>query len=119
MKFSLPRVLLHGEGLAVLVLACGLYGHGGYSWGRFAATLLLPDVVMLGYLAGHRVGAVVYNFGHTYLSPLVLAAVFFLSQNQGLYWIPLVWIAHIGMDRTVGYGLRYPTGFKDTHLARA
>lgn len=92
---------------------------GGYSWTWFAATLLLPDIVLPGYLAGHRFGAIVYNLVHTYLSPLMLSTILYLSQNRGLYWIPLIWIAHIGMDRMIGYGLRYPTSFKDTHLARA
>jgi hypothetical protein len=119
MKPSFPKLLLHAEGLAVLAIACALYARGGFSWGVFAATLLAPDLFMLGYLSSPRVGAFVYNLGHTYLVPLGAAAAFYFAGLTTLYWIPIVWIAHIGLDRFVGYGLRYPTGFKDTHLARA
>jgi hypothetical protein len=94
-----PRPLLHLEGTAVLAVSVFAYysDHGG--WGLFALLFLMPDVSMVGYLAHAQIGAAVYNAVHT---PLLLA---------------LIWVAHIGLDRMLGFGLKYPTQFKDTHLA--
>lgn len=76
-----------------------------------------PDIGMLGYLAGTRVGAAVYNAFHTYPAPGVLAAVGLLTDRPLAVALALIWFAHIGMDRLFGYGLKYPTHFKDTHLS--
>jgi hypothetical protein len=75
-----------------------------------------PDASFAGYLVGPRIGAAFYNLAHSYVSPLILAAVFF-SAGIGLP-LALVWAAHIGFDRTLGYGLKYPSAFRDTHLGR-
>jgi hypothetical protein len=109
-----PRIWLRFEGLAVLGIALLLYARGEQSWFLFAILILVPDVSFAGYLAGPRVGAMAYNVAHTYVAPAALGA---LSLIQG--WPPaiaLIWAAHIGLDRTVGYGLKYPTAFRDTHL---
>jgi hypothetical protein len=108
---SLPRVLLHLEGGAVLVFALWLYARSGASWGLFALLILAPDLSMLGYLARPRVGAAAYDAAHTYVWPILLAA---LGQAP----LALIWAAHIGGDRLLGFGLKYPTRFQDTHLAR-
>lgn len=108
---TLPRVLLHVEGAAVLALSVGLYARSGAGWGLFALLILAPDLAMLGYLAGPRVGASVYDAAHTYLWPVLLYAV-------GQPPLALIWAAHIGADRMLGFGLKYPTSFRDTHLAR-
>lgn len=106
------------EGALVLALSCYGYSllHG--SWWLFALLFLVPDLAMLGYLANPRVGAAVYNAGHTLLMPILLAVVTCALHHPG--WVPLalVWLAHIGFDRLLGYGLKYPTFFKDTHLQR-
>jgi hypothetical protein len=108
------RHWLRLEGLAVFLLAVLLYGRGEYSWWLFAALVLVPDASMVGYLAGARVGAVVYNAAHSYAGPLLLAAGLLLTGRA--LALPLIWLAHIGADRLVGYGLKYPTSFADTHL---
>jgi len=108
---SLPRVLLHAEGAAVLALSVWLYARGGASWGLFALLILAPDLSMLGYLAGPRAGAATYDLAHAYVWPIALYA---LGQAP----LALIWAAHIGADRMLGFGLKYPTGFCDTHLAR-
>jgi Domain of unknown function (DUF4260) len=115
---SLPNMLLRGEGAAVLLGALALYANQGGSWVAFILLLLVPDVVMLGYLINPRVGAVIYNIGHFYALPGLLLA---LSWSSG--WaigiqLALIWLAHIGMDRLAGYGLKYATDFKDSHLQR-
>ncbi len=87
----------------------------GYGWLTFLLLVLLPDLSMLGYLVSPRFGAITYNAAHTWLTPIALAALAFL----GFAWaLPaaLIFAAHIGIDRAIGYGLKLPSGFKDTHL---
>ena len=116
---SLPAVFLRLEGLAVAVAAVALYFDGDYAAWAFFAFLLAPDLSFAGYLAGARVGAVVYNLAHTYVWPVALAAACLVNGEAGLpVQIALIWAAHIGVDRVLGYGLKYPTAFKDTHLGR-
>jgi hypothetical protein len=112
------RVALRVEGLCVLIAATAAYSTQGLGWGTFALFLFAPDVSFLGYLAGPNVGAVAYNLVHTYAGPIVcLAAGYFLSI-PALIGAGLIWSAHIGMDRTLGYGLKYPDGFEFMHLGR-
>ncbi|HEY3365736.1 MAG TPA: DUF4260 domain-containing protein [Symbiobacteriaceae bacterium] len=118
MQKGMPFYLLRGEGLAAFILAAVLYRTVGGPWLLFILLLLVPDLSALGYLAGNRVGAVTYNVIHTYVTPLVLAATGFLCRQPVLTQGALIWVAHIGMDRMLGYGLKYETGFKDTHLNR-
>ncbi len=84
----------------------------------FVVLLLIPDLFMLGYFAGPRVGAVAYNLVHAYISPLVLGAVGVLADVPLAVRLALIWTAHIGFDRALGYGLKYATAFGDTHLGR-
>lgn len=115
---SLPRVLLRLEGLAVLGGAITLYGYQGYSWLAFAVFLLSPDVAMVGYALNPRLGALAYNVMHTSVLPISLGLVSFsLGSSLGLQ-LALIWLAHIGLDRAIGYGLKYESSFKDTHLNR-
>jgi hypothetical protein len=116
---SLPAVFLRLEGLAVLGAAIALYVDGDYSLWPLLAFLLAPDLSFLAYLAGPRVGAVVYNLAHTYAFPVGLGVGCLLAGDAGLpVQIALIWAAHIGADRSLGYGLKYTTAFHDTHLGR-
>ncbi len=72
---------------------------------------------MIGYLAGARAGATAYNAIHTYLGPFVLAGWSFLTGHHTSLLLALIWIAHIGFDRMLGFGLKFQTRFKDTHLS--
>jgi len=111
-----PRPLLHSEGAAVFILSLFAY-HGNHgSWPVFALLFLVPDVSMIGYLANTRIGAITYNAVHTYIGPLALAAYSFATVRYTMLSLSLIWIAHIGFDRMLGYGLKYPAQFKDTHL---
>lgn len=114
----LPRRLLHLEGLVVLVAAIALYFDAGYGWLLLVLLFLAPDLSMLGYLGGPLVGALAYDVVHTYALPVALGAVGVLGGYELATQLALVWAAHIGMDRMLGYGLKYPTAFKDTHLQR-
>jgi len=110
------QTLLRLEGLLEFAVAITLYAHlGGNGW-IFAALLLTPDIAMLGYLLNPRVGAFFYNLAHTTAWPLGIAIIAFLGGATTVLLLVLIWIAHIGMDRAVGYGFKSPDSFKSTHL---
>jgi hypothetical protein len=111
-----PRWLLHAEGAAILFATLILYAQGHFHWWLYALLFLAPDLFMLGYLANTRVGAAVYNFAHTLIFPLALLAIGLLLPASGIFPYGLIWLSHIGFDRMLGYGLKYPIHFKDTHL---
>jgi len=111
-----PRPLLHLEGATVLVLSLFAYHWNQASWLQFALLFLLPDVSMIAYLASPRIGANAYNAVHTYIAPLALAGYSFAAAHHQLLSLSLICIAHIAFDRMLGYGLKYPSQFKDTHL---
>lgn len=113
-----PAVLLRLEGATLLALSVLFCSLGGVSWTLFLLLVLAPDLSMLGYLKGSRVGALSYNLGHTYLPPAVLVAFGVLAGRPLYVSLGLIWFAHIGFDRMMGFGLKYPTGFGDTHLGR-
>jgi hypothetical protein len=110
------RVWLRLEGFSAFMLAVYFYRQAQGSWLLFAILFLAPDLAMLGYLAGARIGAAVYNAAHSYILPLALVAFAILSDRRALLPYTLIWIAHIGFDRTLGYGLKYASGFGHTHL---
>ena len=114
----MPRSLLHAEGLAVLVGALAVYFDQGYGWLVLVILFLAPDLSMLGYVGGPRLGSLAYDAVHTYVGPVGLGVVGFLAGSDVAMQLALIWLAHIGMDRFLGYGLKYPTRFKDTHLQR-
>ena len=116
---DLPVIFLRVEGAVLLALAIFLYARRDASWVMFLFLVLVPDVGILGYASRNpRVGAVVYNLFHTYLPPAVLAAVAVVGGSRAVFLLALIWFAHIGMDRALGYGLKYPSGFRETHLGR-
>jgi hypothetical protein len=113
------RILLRLEGLGLLVLAVMLYASSGLPWLAFAILFLVPDLSFLGYLAGPRVGAVIYNLAHDTLGPLLLViGGYFFAAHSYVLAAALIWLAHIGFDRALGYGLKYSAGFSFTHLGR-
>ncbi len=115
---SMPKLLLHLEGLTVFVVVVVLYAHFAYTWWLFALLLLVPDLSTAAYIINTRIGSAVYNLAHTSTLPLLVAGICFVGDLSFGLQLALIWLAHIGMDRTVGYGLKYATYFKDTHLAR-
>ena len=116
--FSKPGVLLRVEGAAVLALSLFFYHAAGGSWGRFLLLFLWPDLAMLGYTVSVGVGTRLYNSVHTYVGPVALAGWSVHEHKEGFLAFALIWFAHVGFDRALGYGLKYPTFFKDTHLQR-
>lgn len=112
------RAALRLEGLAVLLASVAAYAQLGAGWGAFAMLFLVPDLSFLGYLAGARTGALAYNIAHAYVGPVALLALGALGDLPVALAIGLIWSAHIGFDRMLGYGLKYASGFAATHLGR-
>lgn len=115
---GMPRALLRIEAMGLLVAAVVAMPIAGAPWWPFAVAAIAPDLSMLGYLGGRRLGALAYNAAHTTLGPLCLAAWGIVFAAPIAAAAGLGWLAHIGFDRALGYGLKYPTGFVDTHLGR-
>lgn len=114
--FEKPIVLLKLEGLAVFLLALFIYWQQSFSWTLFCSTVLLPDLALLGYLYNAKFGTTAYNITHSKLLPSALAVVAIVTGNIFFSALALIWFVHIGVDRMLGYGLKYPEGFKVTHL---
>jgi uncharacterized protein DUF4260 len=114
----LPHLLLRLEGLAVAAAAILLYFHEDFGWILFVALILAPDLSFTGYVFGPRTGAVAYDAVHTEIFPVALGALGVVADSGAATKIALIWLTHIGADRLLGYGLKYPTAFKDTHLDR-
>ncbi|MGD0303960.1 MAG: DUF4260 domain-containing protein [Candidatus Acidiferrales bacterium] len=110
------KTWLKFEGALVFVLSVLLYSHTGLKWGLFFVFFLFPDLSMLPYLANPRAGAMSYNLFHTYSLPLAIAAFALTFHHSALLPYTLIWTAHIGIDRFLGYGLKYPEAFGRTHL---
>jgi hypothetical protein len=110
------RTLLRLEGVAVLALSVVAYANWGAGWMAFAGFFLVPDLSMLGYSWGPRVGAAVYNAGHSYVGPVALLAVGLFASMPLATALAIIWTAHIGLDRAMGFGLKSLRGFRYTHL---
>jgi hypothetical protein len=112
------RFWLRLEGIAALALGWVVWRafDGDPVW--FLPLLLVPDVSMVGYLRGPRLGAMTYNLAHNWFTAGV---VFALGAALEINWLAMagtILVAHTGIDRLLGYGLKYPTAFQDTHLGR-
>jgi hypothetical protein len=118
----LPAVTVRGwlriEGAAAFVAGLALFGWLGGPWLLAVPLLLLPDVSMLGYLHGPRLGAVTYNLAHTWAAGLAVVGIGWAASSTAMLILGAILIAHVGMDRAMGYGLKLPTSFRDTHLGR-
>ncbi|HJW41447.1 MAG TPA: DUF4260 domain-containing protein [Rhizomicrobium sp.] len=112
------RGLLRIEGLALLAGAAALYWRVGGDWKQFAIVFLAPDLSLAGYVAGPRIGTAAYNTMHSTVLPLALAAAGAAFDVTVALQIALIWLAHVGFDRAIGYGLKYGSGFGFTHLGR-
>lgn len=108
--------ILKLEAAAFFIATVWAYYLVGASWWLFLALILIPDVFMVGYIKNSKIGALVYNTGHMYVVPLLLLGTYLLFHIPVLLPISIIWLAHISMDRMLGYGLKLDTGFKDTHL---
>jgi Domain of unknown function (DUF4260) len=114
---GVPNLVLRAEGAALLAASVAAYVQVGAGWGLFALLFLVPDVFMLGYLRGPRFGAAIYNVGHSTILPFGMIGLGLMLPGTAVLAVGLIWMAHVGFDRAVGYGLKYASGFKHTHLS--
>jgi hypothetical protein len=118
-RVSLPRLLLRAEGVAILAASLTLYVHLGLGWVLFIVLLLTPDLALAGYLYSVRAGVIAYDVTHTELWSVALGTAGVLTGEPRLYQLALIWLVHIGIDRTLGFGLKDPAWrFWETHLQR-
>lgn len=112
------KSLLKLEELAELLLAVFVFAHLPYAWWVLPAAFLLPDLSMLGYLAGPRVGAASYNLLHHKALAIAVGLAGWMLGVPVLVLAGTILLFHSAFDRLLGYGLKYATGFQDTHLGR-
>lgn len=113
---GIPRVWLRLEGAALLLTSLVAYHWQLGSWTSFAWLVLAPDISLLAYLGGPSIGARVYNLAHALVAPLFLAMYGIAVGRSDVLPYAIAWTAHIGLDRLLGLGLKYPSAFSDTHL---
>ncbi|HVI48646.1 MAG TPA: DUF4260 domain-containing protein [Chitinophaga sp.] len=112
----MKRLLTLEEAGMLLLSIAAFYYQLPYAWWWLPVCILLPDLSMLGYAAGNKAGAYIYNFfHHKGVAVLIWLAGIVLHQNW-LLFTGIILFAHSCMDRIFGYGLKYTTAFKDTHL---
>ena len=121
-ELAVPAATVRGwlrlEGAAAFVAGLVLYGWAGGSWLVVLPLLLVPDLSAIGYLRGPRLGAFTYNVVHNWALGLGVLGLAVAIDSVPLAIAGAVLIAHVGMDRAVGYGLKLSTSFHDTHLGR-
>ena len=111
-----PKIVLHLEGATLFAASIAVFAVQGQAWWLYPALLFVPDIFMLGYLRSTGLGAIVYNLGHSYPAAALLTATGFIASAPLAIAIGAIWFGHIGWDRLFGYGLKYSTSFKHTHL---
>ncbi|TDO21264.1 DUF4260 domain-containing protein [Pedobacter duraquae] len=87
-----------------------------FAWWIWIPIFLAPDLSMLGYLINNKIGAYSYNLFHHQLVAIVIAATGMLLQLPYVELAGLVLLGHSSLDRVMGYGLKFTTGFGFTHL---
>jgi Domain of unknown function (DUF4260) len=112
------RILLRLEGLTLFVGMTLLYAVWGGSWWVYLILFLVPDISIAAYLSGPKFGAMIYNAMHRYMAPMTLMVTGFATASPLVLSIAIIWLAHIGLDRALGFGLKYSAGFGFTHLGR-
>ncbi|MFJ7736219.1 DUF4260 family protein [Lysinibacillus sp. NPDC097287] len=112
------RKVIYLEYFVALLLCFYVYLHFQFSLLVFFLLLFIPDISMLGYLFNSKIGALLYNIVHSLVLPLFLMFVGFTFTSSLLLMTSLIWLAHILLDRALGFGLKYKESFKQTHLQK-
>jgi hypothetical protein len=111
-----PKLLLRIEGAVLCAASIAVCALQGQQWWLYPALLLVPDIFMLGYLRNTKLGAITYNLGHSYPAAALVTLLGFVAASPLTVALGAIWFGHIGWDRMFGYGLKYATSFKHTHL---
>lgn len=111
-----PKALLRVEGAVLFAGSIAVFALQGQQWWLYPALLLVPDIFMLGYLRNTKLGSITYNIGHSYPAAALLSVLGIALGSKLMIALGAIWFGHIGWDRLLGYGLKYATSFKHTHL---
>jgi hypothetical protein len=115
---QLPAWFERAESLAIAAAVVVAFVYLHFAWWWLPALFLAFDLSAAGYLAGAAAGAVCYNLAHAYVAPAALLLGYVVSGASWCAFLGLVWAFHIAADRVLGYGLKFASGFQDTHLGR-
>ncbi len=117
-KFSFMKTLVRLENAGLFLLCVYLFSLLDFKWWWFPFFLLAPDLSMIGYAFGNKTGAVLYNFFHHQLLAVLVYLIGIYFEEEWIQFAGIILLAHSVMDRIFGYGFKYFTGFKDTHLGK-
>ena len=112
------RSLIKLENAFIFIIIIAVYFKLEFSIRLFLLLLLVPDIFMLGYVLDKKLGSYIYNIGHSYVIPILLTLLYLLLRKNIFLQISLIWLAHISMDRSIGYGLKYPNDFNKTTIQK-
>ncbi|MDD2896594.1 MAG: DUF4260 domain-containing protein [Aliarcobacter sp.] len=112
------NIVLRIEGLCILLTSILFYHQLNADWGLFAWLFLIPDFAFLGYIFNAKIGALAYNCTHSLIGSCFLLGLGMSIGSDITVIVSLIWFAHIGFDRALGYGLKYASSFNDTHLGK-
>jgi len=115
---STPARILRVEALAIAIASMVAYRWVGGGWGMYFGLWLVPDLFMVGYLLNPRVGSIGYNLSHNLVLPVGLCAVGAALSDMFVLQLGFIWLSHVAIDRALGFGLKYASAFRDTHLGR-
>ena len=117
-RLSITRIFLILESVVIFIGALLIYLFLSGNWIIFLVLLFAMDIFAIGYIKNSRIGSIIYNIGHIYVWSIILIVIGILIDLNLLILFSLIWIAHISMDRAMGYGLKYPSDFKHTHMQK-
>ncbi len=112
------KTILKFEGLAVFLVCIYFYNRLDASWLLFVLLWLLPDISMVGYFKDKKIGAIMYNAVHNYILAWLIIFLGLWQSDNFIISLGVILASHIGLDRFLGYGLKYASGFKDTHVQK-
>lgn len=112
------KIILKLEGLSIFIASLYFFYETRGTWLWFFILFLAPDLSMMGYLKGKRVGAILYNTAHNFFTSFLIITVGFLLNSEVTLHLGIILLAHVGIDRFFGYGLKYKEDFKITHLQK-
>jgi len=118
LRLTMPGLFLRIECWAVFAAVLMLYAHQGFSWFAFILLFFVPDLSIATFSLNKRWGSMIYNLIHAYAMPILLAVMSVLFDRSLGLQVALIWLAHIALDRAIGYGLKYMGQFKKTHLSQ-
>lgn len=118
MNFAMKQIISIESAIAATVVLVFYIYVGQFAWYWIPITFLVFDLSALGYLVNNKIGALTYNIGHSLVGPTILMVVYIVNENQAVFFVTLLWLFHIFVDRALGYGLKHATSFHHTHLGQ-